>query len=191
MAMETLNYILTRDSKHSDAKLAADDAAASHFDKCTELLKGIPGNAEVTRLLDAATGVDEAKCNPLENKIIGLAKSGDLKAAQATFERDYIPARTELETKIDAFQTALEKKEKDLADTANAAASRAIGFCTLLLIALTLIPMAITFGVCKSIVGSIRGLMAACGLLADGDLTATVDVKAKDECGEMATTFNA
>jgi methyl-accepting chemotaxis protein len=191
MAMETLNFILTRDEKHNQAKLDADDKAAAHFDQCAAIVKTIPGNAELLKLSDSASEIDETTCNPLENKIIALAKKGDTKQAQAIFEKEYIPARTELESRIDAFQSALEKKEKDLADTANAAASRAIGFTTLLLIALTLIPVAITFGVCKNIVGSIRGLMAACGQLAEGDLTATVVVKSKDECGEMATTFNA
>lgn len=190
MAMETLNYILTSDEAHNKAKLDADELAAAHFDQCAELVNKMPNNAELLKLSEAAAVLDEEKCNPMENKIIGLAKNGDTKTAQELFEKEYLPMRTELETKIGAFQEALISYGKTLADQSNAKASQAITMTTILLIASLLIACIVAFGVCRNILGSIGKLMVGCERLSEGDLTARVDVASKDECGDMATTFN-
>lgn len=190
MAMETLSFILTEDEEHNKAKLAADEAAGAHFDNCAELVNKLPNNAELLKLSEAAAVLDEEKCNPMENKIIGMAKSGKIKEAQGLFEKEYIPMRTELETKIEAFQKALINYGKTLADQSNASASKAIAMTTVLLIASLLIASIVAFGVCRSILGSIGKLMVGCERLSEGDLTARVDVASKDECGDMAATFN-
>ncbi len=190
MAMATLNFILTSDEAHNKAKLEADEAAGTHFDNCTELVAKMPNNTELIKLSDAASVLDEEKCNPMENKIIGLAKAGDLKSAQDLFEKEYLPMRTELETKIEAFQDGLIAYGKKLADDSNAAASRAIGLTTILLVGSLLTAAVVAFGVCRNILHSIGKLMVGCERLSAGDLTAKVDVSSKDECGDMAATFN-
>jgi|GEM_PF-4416436 len=190
MAMECLNFILTKDEAHAKAKLAADDQAGTHFDKCAELVKKLPNNAELIKLEESFSGLDENTCNPLENKVIDVARKGDLKQAQAIFEKDYIPARTELEKGIDTFQAALDKYEKEATAAANKTAGDRILLSTLLQIVFSIVPALIAWFVVRGIVRSVQQLKRANEQLAKGDLTARAEVQSNDELGEMADIYN-
>ncbi len=190
MAMETLNYIIAADEEHNKAKLAADVLAAAHFDACAELVAKLPNNAELIKLSDEASSFDESTCNPLENKIIGLAAKGNLKLAQSLYNSDYIPARNDLEKRIAAFTSALSAYAAKVVADSNNSANSAIQFATLLLAGASLLSIGFAFLICRGILLSIKALQVGFVSLAGGDLTSRVDIHSKDECGEMGAAYN-
>lgn len=191
MAMQTLNFILTREDEHEKMKLEADEQAAAHFDKCTDLVKKLPHDQELIAAIDAFSTLDETVCNPLENKIIATAKTGDLKKAQDIYEKDYTPQRADLETKIQAFQTKLKKYTDDAVKATNEDAASRLFVCAVLQIVFTVIPALVAWFIVRGILASLNKLKAASEQLSEGDLTARADVHSGDELGEMATVFNA
>ncbi|MBN9502995.1 MAG: hypothetical protein BGO01_21345 [Armatimonadetes bacterium 55-13] len=191
MAVECLNYIVTKDEAHAEAKLKADEEAGAHFETVANLVKELPNNETLVKLNDSFAGLDEKVCNPLENKIIAQARKGDLKGAQDVFEKEYIPQRAELEKRIQAFQDELLQYSKNAVAATNKAAGDRFFLTTVLQIVFSIVPALIAFFIVRGILTSVNKLKYANEKMAEGDLTARVEVSSKDELGEMARIYNA
>lgn len=212
MAAETMMYVYTTNQSHWNKKIQADEKAGAAFDEATRYVKKLPGNEKLLASLEPAGAYDDEVCNPLENKIMGMAKEGRANQAQALFESQYMPARASLEKKIAGFQKDLAEYQRRHAAGALAAARGAMFKGWALQGVVVLFSLAMMFLISRAIMeslnklsgrmkdleeGEIASLRYSVEALADGDLTRDAIVStdrigsdAKDEFGDLSRTFD-
>ncbi len=194
MARETQAYVYTADQKHWDAKLKADEEAAAAFKKVGELLEKLPENKEYLSALETAAKQDENLCNPLENKTMALAKSGNIPAATRLYVKEYEPARAILESAIHDLisdLTTLAQRSDASIEEGGKAAQRSLQVGAALQGIILLLSVFIAWTVSRAISRPIAQLVAVAKRMAQGDVDQQVVLQSRDEVGQMAEAFRS
>ncbi len=212
MASEVMAYVYTKEQRHWDAKMAADDAAGKAFDDLKGRIKLLPNSQALATELEQVSSQDNNICNPLEDKVMELAKAGKGEDAKRFYETRYVPARSHLEDGIKQLIDDLNKlvAAQDAAQRKSAREAAALGWV------LQGIVLLLSIGIClwlsRYITGAlsqvsgrmaklqgvcITNFAAAITAMEDGDLTCPITTgtepltfDSKDEFGQMAATFN-
>lgn len=190
MAIESLRYLMSGDKKFAEAKEKADEEFEAHGDKCLELLKTLPNNANLLKLGEEMVEQDETKCHPTEMLIFKQFEAGDKAKAMDTYANVYVPLRAELEARITKFNDALDTYAERAMRQASANASSSMMMSVIVLATVCIISIFLALGVSKLISRSVSILKVATDRLAVGDLTARADLQGSDELGEMARSYN-
>lgn len=191
MAIESLRYLMSGDKAFAEAKEKADEEFEAHGDKCLELIKQLPDNANLLKLAEEMVEQDETQCHPTEQLIFKQFEAGEKTKALDTYANVYVPLRVELEDRIARFNDALDKYADQAMKTASANANSSMTMSVLTLAAVCVISVLIAFGVSRLISRSVAVLKVATDRLAEGDLTARADLQGSDELGDMARSYNA
>ncbi|MFM2589830.1 methyl-accepting chemotaxis protein [Vibrio sp. TBV020] len=149
---------------------------------------------QVTRLGEIETTINEWLSNVTEPAIELRGKVGDTTTmddiselvAEARGKTYFDKFRSQIADFI-AMEDELMIKRQAAAEGAAASMENTLIFGTVLAIALGSV---ISWSVIKAITEPVREVARGLELLADGDLTATISVKSKDEIGMMANSYN-
>lgn len=171
MAFHTLAYVGSRKQSDWDAKMSADESAGATFEEVSKLVAKIPNNTDLHRLQETFSSQDEDVCNPLENKILGLAKSGKTKEALRMLNERYIPEREKLEDQISAFIVKLQRTVADQHATSEEALSAALRFALIVEFLVIVFSAAVGVFLTRYIVGSLRSIRSRVDRITDRELT--------------------
>ena len=193
MAKSAMAYVFMRRQADWDAKYAADDAAAKDFDSLKDSVKKLPNNEQLLQLLAAFETQDGDVCDPLEDKILILAKAGKMEEAQKLYENQYVPARAKLDGLIGNFvgqvQQYADRSEQGITDTEHAT-QRAILGGWIFQIILVLISGLLVGILARSISRRMNRLLTSASALAMGDVEQSLTIDSHDEIGKASQAFN-
>ena len=193
MAKSAMAYVFMRRQADWDAKYAADDEAGNDFDKLKGQLKALPDNETLLQDLAAIETQDGDKCNPLENKILSLAKAEKMSEAQNTYETQYVPQREKLERLINDFVTRLEgyadASDKAIADSGHET-QRAIYLGWIFQGVLIVVSSLLVWLLARSISYRMNRLLKSASALSMGDVDQSLAVDSQDEIGKASQAFN-
>ncbi|XVU21447.1 methyl-accepting chemotaxis protein [Actinoplanes sp. CA-054009] len=121
-----------------------------------------------------------------ENTLIPLAKANRYEAFAAAYRDTALPLMSDASDAVEAENTAQLEQAKARAEESSAAASDARRLQIIFLVVGLIAAIGLGAYVANAIVKRLGKVKSSLTAMANGDLTATVDVKGRDEVGEMA-----
>jgi len=167
-------------------KLAADSTLAAKV----EQIKLLAPSSDVLDKINQAAEFDATTLNRLENEILDLARTGKAAEASEKLNGSYLQARG-LQTAIMDDLELLSNRDKDAAVAAAVARqARARITTAIVMISVVLLGLAMSLTLAARIARPIVSATENLKLMATGDLTGRMEVRSKDELGDMARHFN-
>jgi methyl-accepting chemotaxis protein len=174
----------------NEAELTRKLSADSIFNDRVESLKALGPSAGVLAQLEQAAEFDATTLNELEDAIMESARRGRLAEARAKYNGEYLGARMLQSTMMDELER-LAGEDKDAAvAAAEASAERAKLILIVLLSGVFVLGLAISVTMANRISRPVLEITESFKLMATGDLTGRLEVRSKDELGEMSRHFN-
>ena len=162
------NYILRKDSKYVEEM---DKAIDNLLSQVAETRSKMRKQANLAQMDGIKSAVQEYK-SAFDNNVAANGKLDQELNTMVASARSFEEKATEMRT-----------VEKEAMESASASANRAV---VLFLVIAVLAGIGAAFGITQSIVGPVKQGVAFAQSVAEGDLTATVDVNQKDEIGQLA-----
>ena len=116
-------------------------------------------------------------------------QAGDVVRAKRILSGSGNDTSDRLVAALTGYQASVRGEETSANATFTSTQSAATWITAALLVVSALVAVALALMIARGIVKSIRAMLAAAERIADGDLTADVEVDSNDELGEMAQTF--
>ncbi|MGE5650692.1 methyl-accepting chemotaxis protein [Noviherbaspirillum sp. UKPF54] len=184
IAIATRNMALTDDedqlARESDSIADDRDEYAAHIESLTARL-GDEHGKEVLAKIEAA----RAEIDPLTDKVIGLLRENKRAEAAPLLSNEVRAAQRKWVSAMDEMV----RYQESLADKAFSAAEKSYKIALILTLAITGVALLLGAGgawvVSRSITRSLHEAVGVARRVADGDLSAEVTVKSKDETGQL------
>jgi methyl-accepting chemotaxis protein len=168
-------------------KLSADSVLAAKIDELKQLA---PSQVVLDKIAQAGE-FDATTLNKLENDVMALAKAKKTADATDKFNGAYLQARGLQVALMEELEKA-SKEEKDASvQAAERTGVRAANATYVVIILVVVTGLIISLMLAARIARPIGDVTRALGIMASGNLTERLDVKSKDELGEMSAQFNA
>ena len=126
----------------------------------------------------------------LTNQIISLSKNGNIKEAEELYFNKYLNKFNEMRESINTFEDELLNKTLNEHETVEKHADEITLFSLIMLMALLLFLTLFGLLLRWSIVSPLKKIVKGANMLAEGDLSYKINIKAKDELGDVAKAFN-
>ncbi|MBP0599361.1 MCP four helix bundle domain-containing protein [Herbaspirillum sp. LeCh32-8] len=184
IALDIRDIMLSSDAERIKA-LAADAAAADRkMNEGLAQLRDVARSDEDTRFVQAAIAARDAYV-PARDKLMALAQAGQLEEARAYLPQQFMPVQIKYFIALDAMFDY----QGGLMDAAGEAAAQDSSSARIVINSLAVVALLLAAGVALLVTRSItRPLVKAVAVarrVAEGDLSARVEVGSKDETGEL------
>jgi methyl-accepting chemotaxis protein len=156
-----------------------------HIDQAEPLLATEKGRQLMVEIRETLTAYGNSR-----NQIKTLLLAGKHDEAVQQALNDMLPKREAFNRPLAALLDAADATMKQAAVESDALYSRSRAILIVLLVLSVTIGATTAWWITRGIVGPVRMTVNAMGRIAEGDLTATLEHKTKDEIGEMVTAIN-
>ena len=175
--------ILTDDNAMQVEKKKMDEAR-KQYDKAWEALQNTPadekGKAFRAKIVEARINV-----RPINDKLIELALANKNEAAATILVKESMPATQKWQDALDNNIEFQKEKNKNEVEEAAAISERARNLMYILTLAALAMGSAVAWLITRSITSPINEAVKIAQTIASGDLTSRIDVKSKDETGQL------
>ncbi len=184
IALDVRDIMLTSDAERIKA-LAADAAAADKkMNEGLARMREVARTDEDKRYIEAAIAARDAYL-PARDKLMALAQAGQIDEAKAFLPQQFMPVQIKYFIALDAMFDY----QGGLMDAAGEAAAHDSGSARTIInslaVAALLLAAAVALLVTRSITRPLVNAVTVARRVADGDLSTHVEVKSKDETGEL------
>ncbi|WP_291753309.1 methyl-accepting chemotaxis protein, partial [Cellulomonas sp. 73-92] len=172
-----------------DALAAMVTELSGRYDALTAEVAAYEQYASSATTFDALTATTTAYTSGVGKKVIDLRVAGDAAASTATATGPLLDAAKAVNDALAAESDALSARAEslDVAADANVASSTRLMWTVLGVAAL--VCLALGFAVVRALLRKVTAVRVALDAMANGDLTAELDVDSRDEVGAMAASL--
>ena len=164
--------------------------ADNELSRDVEQIGKLTDDAVITHKLQQAADLDASTLNRLEDEISALTAAGKLAEARQLYAGDYLRVRTQQEGMIAEMEQQAEKTKNEALASATAVYRQAQTVTYVLLALLIGIGLVLAVLVARGLAEPVRAATEHLKAMATGDLTRRLEVRSRDEMGEMAEHFN-
>ena len=189
IARDTRDAILSTDPAVREAKV---QAANKHFTDMTEQLAEAEkcmvteaGKAQMAKVKEVIPTYEKA-----QKEIGGLAAAGKTAETMKTLG-DAAPVLAELDRALNQMIGIKTERAKKSYDESQGVVSRVHTTIIVTMVIALLLSMSVGYFIARLIAQPLVAAVDVLGKVADGDLTAKLDLDTRDEVGQMATALNA
>jgi methyl-accepting chemotaxis protein len=180
-------YLISNNKAEFDRKKQADD----EFAKDVEDVRQLHPSAEVLKLVQQASDMDEKVLNKLEDEILAMIEAGKSDQAKAAYNNDYLPLRAKQEAIISEIETETVRQRKEALASAESSYRVARATTWALVLGVTLLGLAVSFLLARSLSRPVVRMAQSMARAAKGDLSDTLEFDARgDELGELSRSIN-
>lgn len=109
VGLASMAYVLSRDEAQIRAKIEADKQFALALEEAVRATRTLPEGDALGRMVRQAEAIDAEECQPVEARVMALARSGQRTEAAQAVVREFLPKRRKLETAIQDFVAKTEQ----------------------------------------------------------------------------------
>jgi methyl-accepting chemotaxis protein len=171
-----------------ERKKAADDK----FEGDVESIKKLAPQGEILRLIQEAGEMDSKVLNPIEDQLLAAIASSDVERAKARYSAEYLPLRQKQEAIIaDIEKETIRLKQAALQSAESSYSVARVTTWTLVLM-VTILGLAVSFLLARSLALPIARMAASMTRAAKGDLSDVLEFDGRtDELGELSRSINS
>jgi methyl-accepting chemotaxis protein len=170
-----------------ERKLAADSTLAVRVEE----LKALNPSAEMLAKVEQAGEFDAKTLNRLENDVLDLTKAKKRDQAIEKFNGEYLAARGTQTAIMEQLEQEAEKEKAAAIALALRNAARAQAAVAVIIVAVIVLGILISLTIAGRIATPVVAATNAFKRMATGDLTGRIQVRTRDELGDMAQHFNS
>jgi methyl-accepting chemotaxis protein len=180
-------YLISNNKAEFDRKKQADDEFAADVEDVRKLRP----SADILRLVDQASEMDDKVLNKLEDQILGMIEAGRSDQAKAAYNNDYLPLRSKQEGIITEIENETIRQRKEALATAESTYRVARTTTWALVLSVTLLGLCVSFLLARSLSRPVVRMAQSMARAAKGDLSDTLEFDARgDELGELSRSIN-
>ena len=170
-----------------ERKQAADDK----FEADVESIKKLAPQGEILRLIQEAGEMDAKVLNPIEDELLAAIASGDVERAKARYTAEYLPLRQKQEAIIADIEKETIRLKQAALQSAESSYSVARATTWTLVLTVTVLGLAVSFLLARSLARPIARMAASMARAAKGDLSDVLEFDGRtDELGELSRSIN-
>jgi methyl-accepting chemotaxis protein len=164
----------------ADAELSRDAAE----------IQRLSGDETIGKKIQEAADLDESTLNRLENDVMTLTAAGKIAEARQLYAGEYLRVRKQQESIINEMGQEATRSKTVAVASADAKYQQARVVTWVMLFALVGIGLVVAVIVARSLAEPVRQASEHLKAMATGDLSRRLEVRSRDELGEMAEHFN-
>lgn len=198
--MRTLLLLSLQHDTANELSAMHDHPVSVHLDQLRKNIQVIEEHwkeyldAPVAADIQAPVNTFTQQFNVMKNQgyipALGKVEAADYKAANIDLLKVINPAFTKAQEALDTLLKVEDKEAEELFHTIDEEYQREVSLVTTLIIAGALIGVVLAYFTITGISQGVALVEKAANTLAEGDLTARVDLNSKDEIGHIANAFN-
>ena len=180
-------YLISNNRAEFDRKKQADD----EFARDVEDVRQLNPSADILKLVQQASDMDEKVLNKLEDEILGMIEAGRSDQAKVAYNNDYLPLRSKQEAIISEIETETIRQRKEALASAESSYRVARATTWTLVLGVTLLGLAVSFLLARSLSRPVVRMAQSMARAARGDLSDSLEFDARgDELGELSRSIN-
>ncbi|NUO62901.1 MAG: HAMP domain-containing protein [Gemmatimonadaceae bacterium] len=164
--------------------------ADNELSRDVEQIGKLTDDPVITHKLQQAADLDASTLNRVEDEIAALTAAGKITEARQLYAGDYLRVRTQQEALIADMEQQAEKTKNEALASATSVYRQAQTVTYVLLALLIGIGLVLAVIVARGLAEPVRAASEHLKAMAAGDLTRRLEVRSRDELGEMAEHFN-